>query len=104
MLRNAFRALRPGGRFVLHVHNRYYYGLGLRGWRNGDITMPQAYGGAPLTLHHYSLGEALRAVCGAGFRVLETLPVSAGGGLKAPWYLPKLRAYGYFIAGQKASC
>ena len=54
VLRNAHRALRPGGRFVLHVHNRYFRGLGLRGWRGGDLAMSQAYGGAPLTLHHYS--------------------------------------------------
>ena len=101
VLRNAFRALRPGGRFVLHVHNRYFHGLGFRGWTRGDIAMPQAYGGAPLTLHHYSLGEAMRSVRGVGFRILEVMPVSAGGVLTKRWCLPKLRSYGYLIAAEK---
>ncbi len=100
VLRNAHRALRPGGRFVLHVHNRHFHGLGFRGWRTGDIAMPQAYGGAPLTLHHYSLGEVLRLICGVGFRTLEVLPVSAGGLLTKSWWLPKLRSYGYLIAAE----
>ena len=80
---NAFRLLKPGGRFVLHVHNRFFRGLG---WKRvlgqrlktllgradaGDITMPQAYGGAPLTLHHFTRREAMgllwrRGVRGAG--------------------------------------
>ena len=101
VLRNAHRALRPAGRFVLHVHNRYFHGLGFRGWRSGDIAMPQAYGGAPLTLHHYSLGEALRLMRGVGFRILEVLPVSAGGRLKQRRCVPTLRSYGYLIAAEK---
>ena len=69
---NAFRLLKPGGRFVLHAHNRFFRGLG---WKRvlgqrlktligradaGDITMPQAYAGAPLTLHHFTRGEVVR--------------------------------------------
>ncbi len=102
VLRNAFRSLRPGGRFVLHVHNRYFRGLALRGWIRGDVAMPQAYGGAPLTLHHYSLGEAQRMLGAAGFRILEVMPVSAGGPLTKRWCLPRLRSYGYLIAGERA--
>lgn len=101
VLRNAFRTLRPGGRFVLHVHNRYFHGLGFRGWRGGDIAMPQAYGGAPLTLHHYSLGEAVHSVREVGFKVLETMPVSAGGLLTKRWCWAKVRTYGYLIAAVK---
>ena len=57
-LRSFRRVLRPGGRLVLHAHNRWYRGLGWKrlagqAWRTvrgtadaGDVTMPQAYGGA----------------------------------------------------------
>ena len=66
---NASRLLKPGGRFVLHAHNRFFRGLG---WKRvlgqrvktllgradaGDISMPQAYAGAPLTLHHFTRRE-----------------------------------------------
>ena len=100
VLQNAFRALTPGGRLVLHVHNRYFHGLGIRGWRSGEVSKIQAYGGPPLTLHHYSLGEALRVVRGAGFRPLSVSPVSASGWLLKRWW-PSVRAYGYLIAAEK---
>ena len=100
VLQNAFRALTPGGRLVLHVHNRYFHGLGIRGWRSGEVSKIQAYGGPPLTLHHYSLGEALRVVRGAGFRLLSVSPVSASGWLLKRWW-PSVRAYGYLIAAEK---
>ena len=101
VLQNAFRALQPGGRLVLHVHNRYFHGLGFRGWRSGEVSRIQAYGGPPLTLHHYSLREALQAVYGAGFRVLDVTPVSASGWLTKRWWWPSVRAYGYLIAAEK---
>ncbi len=102
----AFRAVRPGGRFVLHVHNRYYAGLGrgrvagqvvrsLLGRADaGDVTMPQAYGGAPLTLHHFTRRGAARLLAAAGFRVRESAAVGVGG--KRPW-----PAYGYLIAAER---
>jgi SAM-dependent methyltransferase len=101
VLRNAAAVLKPGGRLVLHVHNRYFRGLGLKGWRNGDVTMPQAYGGAPLTLHHFGRGEVVRMLREAGFRVLEVLPVGIDGALKWAWLLPMWRAYGYLIAAKR---
>ena len=68
VVENAHRLLKPGGRFVLHAHNRYFRGLGwtrvldqrlktLLGRASaGDITMPQAYGARP-TLHHFTRRE-----------------------------------------------
>lgn len=95
---NAFRALKPGGRLVLHVHNRWFRGLGAN-WRRRDITMPQAYGGAPLTLHHFSRGEATALLRNAGFRVDEVRAVDVNGN-RAKW--PRMmRAYGYLIAATK---
>ncbi|MFM8273238.1 MAG: class I SAM-dependent methyltransferase [Gemmata sp.] len=88
---STFRVLKPGGRFVLHVHNRYFRGLGRkRVWGQrlrtlfapttaGDITMSQAYGGAALTLHHYAPGHAERLVDSCGFRVKETSAVGIDG-------------------------
>ncbi|HUR54443.1 MAG TPA: class I SAM-dependent methyltransferase [Gemmataceae bacterium] len=94
VLANAFRLLKPGGKFVLHVHNRYFRGLG---WRrilfgNGDVTMPQAYGGAPLTLHHFSKREAVRLLEGAGFAVREVRGVGLDGGPGG---------YGYLLLGER---
>ncbi len=97
---NVFRLLKPGGVFVLHVHNRYFRGLGWKGVRAGDITMSQAYGGAPLTLHHFGRREAVGLLTAAGFRILEVMPVAAEGELRKPWLFPTRRAYGYLIAAQ----
>ncbi len=115
---NAFRLLRPGGRFVLHVHNRRFHllGRGARLWAvragvraalgdpdAGDLTRPQAYGGAALTLHHFARREAVRLLAAAGFRETKVLPLglSAGGRLRAAWWLPGVRAYGYLIACER---
>jgi SAM-dependent methyltransferase len=108
-LRQTFRVLRPGGRFVLHVHNRYFRGLGwgrvarqavrtLLGRADaGDVTMPQAYGGAPLTLHHFTRREATALLTAAGFRVQTVIAVAESGD-EAP---PGTRAYGYLLAAAK---
>ena len=101
VLKNAFVKLNPGGVFVLHVHNRHFTGLGIRGWFNGDLQMPQAYGGAPLTLHHYSRGEALRMMKEVGFQILDVQAVGLNGPLNPKWLFPTLRAYGYLIAAKK---
>lgn len=91
VIANAFRLLKPGGRFVLHAHNRYFRGLG---WKRvlgqrlktllirtnaGDLTMPQAYGGAPLTLHHFTRRELVGMLEKAGFAVREVLAVGEDG-------------------------
>jgi SAM-dependent methyltransferase len=87
----AFRLLRPGGGFVLHAHNRYFGGLGWKrvvGQRlkallgratTGDLTMPQAYGGAPLTLHHFTRSEVVGVLENAGFGVREVRAIGADG-------------------------
>lgn len=101
VVKNVFGLLRLGGRFVLHVHNRHFRRLGVRGWFSGDLTMPQAYGGARLTLHHFSKAEAVGLLTAAGFRILDVTAVGTDGELKNPWLLPKLRTYGWLIAAER---
>lgn len=73
------RILKPGGRLVLHVHNRYFTrGLGLKGFFSGNVTMRQAYGGAPLTIRHFGRGEMERLMTQSGFQVLRVEPVLHG--------------------------
>lgn len=100
-LSHARRILRPGGVFVVHVHNRWFRfgrGLGRKGTEKGDRTMPQPYGGAELTLHHFSRTEIVRELNHTGFVVRECKPVSVAGELTREWWLPTIRAYGYLIA------
>lgn len=101
VVKNVFSLLRLGGRFVLHVHNRHFRGLGLKGWANADITSRQAYGGAPLTIHHFTKSEAVKLLEGVGFRILDVTAVGTNGPLANPWLLQKLRAYGWLIAAER---
>ncbi len=109
VLRSAFRALRPGGVFVLHVHNRRFRGLG---WKRivgqelrallgradvGDVTMPQAYAGAPLTLHHFTRGEATGLLRKVGFVVREVQAVGDTG--VSP--TTQFGTYGYLLLAER---
>lgn len=101
VLKGVLSLLRPGGRLVLHVHNRHFHRLGLKGWFGGDVTSPQAYGGAPLTIHHFTRREAVKLLSDAGFRILDVSAVGTEGLLSKPWLLPRLRAYGWLIAAER---
>ncbi len=107
---NVSRLLKPGGRFVLHVHHRYFRGLGwkrvfLERWKAlrrrpdaGDLTMPQAYGGASLTLHHFTRREVQELLENHGLQVIEEFAVGIGG---EPAY--GRGVYGWLIASEKAT-
>src|SRR5262245_33099721 len=111
VLANAFRLLKPGGRFVLHAHNRFYRGLGLHRLAGqflrtlferpsaGDIPMPQAYGGAPLTLHHFMRHEAVMMLWDAGFATREVKSLRADG--ERTGWPTAVRAYGWLIAAER---
>jgi ubiquinone/menaquinone biosynthesis C-methylase UbiE len=112
-LQQVRRILKPSGKFVLHVHNRTFqlwtpggirWSLAqslkrLRGRESGDRTMPQKFGGAELTLHHFSRREIRRDLREAGFEVQKIQPISTqkDGRLSRTWLLSGWRAYGYLI-------
>ena len=113
VVEHARRLLRPRGRFVLHVHNRWFHAWDpegrrwlLRDWLQaggGDRPMPPHQGIAGLALHHFTRREAVRLLTGAGFRVLEVRPVSlrADGRLPCPRWFGGLRAYGYLLVAER---
>ncbi len=88
---NVARLLAPGGRFVLHAHNRYFQGLGWKRvlnqrWQSltgsntaGDVAMVQAYGGSPLTLHHFTLPELQLLLASNGFQVQDVQAIGDDG-------------------------
>jgi SAM-dependent methyltransferase len=112
------RLLRPGGKFVLHVHNRWFnvwdpqgrawlWEDGLRALagraEGGDRVMPVHQGIAGLTLHLFTRREAVRLLSAAGLRVLEVRPVSlrSDGVLPCPWWFGRVRSYGYLLAAER---
>jgi SAM-dependent methyltransferase len=112
------RLLRPGGRFVLHAHNRWFNALDPQGrrwlardlWRSltrrgqtGDRLMPVHQGIAGLTLHLFTRREIIRLLREAGFRIREVRPLSlsSDGLLRRPWCLGWMRAYGYLLAAER---
>jgi SAM-dependent methyltransferase len=118
VLGHVYRLLRPGGRFVLHVHNRWFnvwdpqgrrwlFANGIRALlhreEGGDRRMPVHVGIAGLTLHLFTRGEIRRLLKRIGFDTLEIAPVSLrhDGRLRWPWLASGLRSYGYLVAAQK---
>jgi ubiquinone/menaquinone biosynthesis C-methylase UbiE len=115
MLTHVRRLLRPGGIFVLHVHNRWFH-LGTRAGRRllrrnvwqaltgrgtlGDFEMPPHQGVGIFTMHLFSRREVVRLLHQTGFRVVEVQPVGVQGPLQTPRLFGGLRAYGYFIAAR----
>jgi ubiquinone/menaquinone biosynthesis C-methylase UbiE len=100
------RILKPEGTFVLHVHNRWFRfgrGLGKKGNERGDRVMPQAHGGAELTLHHFTRREATEALRAVYFDAFAVQPVGLdeNGKLRFPGILSSIRAYGYLLAATR---
>jgi ubiquinone/menaquinone biosynthesis C-methylase UbiE len=116
MLGHVARVLRPGGIFVLHVHNRWFNfwtGVGRRllladlfgswfGRRSpGDYDMPPHQGLGRLTMHLFTRREAVRLLREVGFEIVTVRAVSVGGVLRVAWWFAGLRSYGYLIAARR---
>jgi SAM-dependent methyltransferase len=118
VVEHAHRLLRPGGRFVLHVHNRWFNAWDPQGRRwllkdvlrslvrrseGGNRAMPVHQSIAGLTLHLFTRREVTRLLRQAGFRILEVRPVSLrpDGRLPIPGWFGWLRSYGYLLAAER---
>jgi len=113
-LRHTRRIMRPGGVFVLHVHN-YWYNLRdptgpwwllknllrsifIRDLEAGDKFFD--YRGVPnMFLHVFRRGELRRDLRRAGFRIVELVPLDArrSCALGKPWWFGWFRANGWIV-------
>lgn len=93
----AARVVKPGGTLVLHAHNRRFRGLGWRRYRTAEITMRQAYGGAPLTLRHFTRNEITRLLASTGWVVIDVQPIAIDGRPPRGWG----RTYGFLISARR---
>lgn len=108
------RIIKPGGRFVLHVHN-YWFNLrdpGGPGWllknlftapRTKDIEIGDKWfpyrGVQSMFLHVFRWSELANDLTSAGFRVVERIPldVARRHRLRWPWLLGALRTNGWIV-------
>lgn len=119
VLAHAHRLLKPGGVFVLHVHNRWFnigttHGRWLllkelaASWLGtgaaGDYEMPPHDGIGRVTMHLFTRREIVKLLQSVGFEIVEVRPLSLrpNGRLSAAWWFGWLRSYGYLIAARKA--
>jgi len=109
-LRHVYRLLRPGGKFILHVHNRCFHLWTRAGrrllWQNrfgGDFLMPAHLGAGPMAMHLFTKREIVREVRLAGFVAndMRAISLRKDGRMSLPWLVPGVRAYGFLIAAQK---
>lgn len=118
VIENAFRLVKPGGLFLLHVHSRWHHLHTAAGRRwlvrdvfrrmarhpeAGDWKMHHHAGQTGWTMHLFTRREVLGLLRGAGFEILKVVPVglAANGRLRWPRFLAGLRAYGFLIAARR---
>jgi ubiquinone/menaquinone biosynthesis C-methylase UbiE len=118
VLAHVHRVLRPGGRFALHAHNRWFnlWDPAGRRWLVGDVLrsllpghtpgdriMPYHQGVANLSLHLFTRRELRQALRAAGFRRVTVEPISLrpDGRLRWPALFGWLRAFGYLALAEK---
>jgi SAM-dependent methyltransferase len=112
------RMLKPGGVFVLHVHNYWWNLYDPRGpWRLasnyfrakaiGDVEPGDRYfnyrGVHNMFLHVFTRCEVVKSLRMAGFEIREIIPLEARRkrALPIPWLLSSLRATGWIVVSEK---
>ncbi|NUQ62298.1 MAG: methyltransferase domain-containing protein [Pirellulales bacterium] len=118
VLGHAQRILKPGGLFVVHVHNtwnRIFDAAGRR-WLAGnllqsllkrDVELGDRFfderGAAKLFVHTFSRRELTVGLRRAGFDLLRLIPLAAASQrpLRWPWLLGRLRATGWIAVCRK---
>lgn len=113
-----FRILRPGGKLILHAHNRWAAtrdpgGLShlvaswLRSLRDPEFDFGDrvyGYRGLPnMFLHSYGRSELLRDLRLAGFTACQIIPltVRGDGQLSGRWFASGLRAGGFMVSAER---
>lgn len=114
MLEHARRIVRPGGLFVLHVHNFWnnvhdpggpWWVLSSfwQSWWDGDYELGDKffpYRGIPnMYLHVFTQGELTSALAAAGFAIKEFLPLDStlSRPLSHSWFFGSFRASGWIV-------
>ena len=113
-LEHTRRIMKPGGRFVIHVHNFWFnlYDPGGPWWvlksclramlpgefERGDKFFPYR-GVANMYLHVFTPGEIKRALRQTGFEIEKVIPLDPRRHqeLRFPWLLGTLRANGWIL-------
>lgn len=119
VLSHVARILKPGGVFIVHVHNVWFQALtsGTRRWliphwfrtrilRKGEFGDKFFdYHGIPnVFVHAFTRRELVHDLRFAGFRVRSLIPLAVGRRepLSCPWFLGWLRANGWIAVCEKA--
>ena len=118
LINHVHRALRPGGMFVLHVHNFWFnlFDPGGPRWLLGNLARATitrdiergdklyAYRRIPnMFLHVFSKAEIRRALRDGGFQIMDMVPVDMirGKELRLPWLMGYIRAHGWIVVCQR---
>lgn len=119
VLRHARRILRPGGRLVIHVHNRWRNLFEPQGrtWLLKNLTWERLRGTCEagdkffpyrgiraMFLHVYTRGEFVGELRESGFRVGELIALDTARryALPRPWFFGRLRANGWIAVCDRA--
>ena len=111
VLAHVRRVVKPGGRLIIHVHNRWYSLFDPQGrWWLAHSWLTNRFGGLEpgdrvfeyrgipnMCLHTFTLGELKRLLRGAGFTLRKLIPLDTQRQrpLMRPWLAGRVRANGW---------